>query len=136
MPDDPIVRASIAGTVVFVAVTIGALFVEGLRPLAVAVDLVLFAAGTVAFVVALARAIGRSRVEEITMPGLFFLSGTAPALVRRQLLAAAAVEVVVALVGAGLRPYTSLAFGVLVPVYGLGLAGLWGATRGTYAPRG
>lgn len=136
MTDDPIVRASIAGTAVFVVVTVVALFISGVRPVTVAVDLVLFAAGTVAFVAALARAIGRSRTEEITMAGLFFLSGTAPAPVRRQLLASVAVEVVVALVAAVLRPYTSLAFGVLVPVYGLGLAGLWGATRGTYAPRG
>jgi hypothetical protein len=56
--------------------------------------------------------------------------------VRRHLLASAAVEVVVALLTAGLRPYTGLAFGILVPVYGLGLAGLWGATRGTYEARG
>ena len=136
MSDDPIVRTSIGGTMVFVAVTIVSLFLAGVRPLAVAVDLVLFGAGTVAFVVALARAIGRSRTDEITLPGLFFLSGTAPALVRRQLLASVSVEVGVALVSAGLRPYTGLAFGVLVPVYGLGLAALWGATRGTYAPRG
>jgi hypothetical protein len=113
-----------------------AVFVDGARPVAVAVDLALFAAGTVAFVVALARAIGRSREEQITLPGLFFLSGTAPDGVRRHLLASTAVQTAVALLTAGLRPYTALAFGILVPVFGLGLAGLWGATRGTYAPRG
>jgi hypothetical protein len=113
-----------------------AVLVDSARGGAVAVDLVLFAAGTVAFVVALARGIGRSRTEQVTLPGLFFLSGTAPADVRRQLLASAAVQTGVAFLSAGLRPYTAVAFGILVPVYGLGLAGLWGATRGTYAPRG
>ena len=136
MVDDRIVRASWWGTFAFLGVTLFTMFNHAARSLAVAVDLVLFAAGTVAFVVALARGIGRSRTEQITLPGLFFLSGTAPADVRRQLLASVAVETAVALLSAGLRPYTALAFGILVPVYGLGLAGLWGATRGTYAPRG
>jgi hypothetical protein len=136
MGDDPIVRASWAGTAVFIVTSGVAVGVDGARGVAVAVDLALFLAGTVAFVVALARGIARSRVEQITLPGLFFLSGSAPAGVRRQLLASAAVQVVVAFVTAGARPYTSLAFGILVPVYGLGLAGFWGATRGTYAPRG
>ena len=136
MTDDPIVRASWAGTAVFTIVAVLAVAVEGLRGVAVAVDLALFLAGTVVFVIALARAVGRSRLEQLDLPGLFFLSGSAPPAVRRQLLASAAVEVVVALTTAGLRPYTSLAFGILVPVYGLGLAGLWGATRGTYGARG
>ena len=136
LPRDQIVAASWAGTALFVVTSVTAVLVDGGRGVAVAVDLVLFTAGTVAFVVALARAIARSRVEQITLPGLFFLSGTAPTGVRRQLLASAVVQTVVAFVTALARPYTSLAFGILVPVYGLGLAGLWGATRGTYAPRG
>jgi hypothetical protein len=28
-----------------------------------------------------------------------------------------------------------LAFGILTPLYGLGIAGLWGARHGTFAPR-
>ncbi len=136
MVDDRIVRASWLGTFAFLGVTLLTMFIYAFRGVAVAVDLALFTAGTVAFVVALARAIGRSRTEQITRPGVFFLSGSAPGDVRRQLLASVAVETGVALLSAGLRPYTSLAFGILVPVYGLGLAGLWGATRGTYARRG
>ena len=136
MTEDRIVRASWAGTAVFVVTSVTAVLVEDARPVAVTVALALFVAGTVAFVVALARGIARSRVEEITLPGLFFLSGTAPADVRRHLLGAAITQTVVAFATAGARPYTSLAFGILVPIYGLGLAGLWGATRGTYAPRG
>jgi hypothetical protein len=134
--DDPIVRASWAGTAVFTVVSVLAVVVEGARPVAVAVDLTLFGAGSAVFLAALARAVGRSREEAVTLPGVFFLSGSASAAVRRHLLASLAVEVVVAFAAAGLRPYTSLAFGILVPVYGLALAGLWGATRGRYAPRG
>jgi hypothetical protein len=51
-------------------------------------------------------------------------------------LTSVAVEVVVAFTTAGLRPYTNLAFGILVPIYGLALVGLWGATRGRYEARG
>jgi hypothetical protein len=46
-----------------------------------------------------------------------------------------AVEILVALTTASVRPFTSLAFGVLAPVYGLALAGLWGAQYGTFKPR-
>jgi hypothetical protein len=45
------------------------------------------------------------------------------------------VQVVVALVTAIARPFTGLAFGILVPVFGLGLAGLWGARRGSFPSR-
>jgi hypothetical protein len=31
--------------------------------------------------------------------------------------------------------YSPLAFGILVPVFGLGLCGLWGARYGTFEPR-
>jgi hypothetical protein len=30
------------------------------------------------------------------------------------------------------RPYTSLAFGVLVPLFGLALCGLWSSVGGTF----
>ena len=133
---DPVVRASWAGTAAFVVTSFLAVAVEDLQPVALAVALILFAAGTVVFIVALARAISRSRHELLTLPGVFFLQDSAPADVRRHLLASVAVEVVVAFVTAGLRPYTSLAFGILVPVYGLGLTGLWGAARGRYQARG
>ena len=56
--------------------------------------------------------------------------------VRRQLLGAFGVQVVVALATAAIRPFTGLAFGILVPTYGLGLVGLWGARRGAFPPRG
>lgn len=136
MIDDPIVRASWAGTAVFTVASATAVAVDAARPVAATVSVVLFVAGTVAFLIALARAIGRSRAEAVTVGGVYLLQGSAPPEVRRHLLASAAVQVVVAFTAAGLRPYTSLAFGILAPMYGIGLAGLWGATRGRYQARG
>jgi hypothetical protein len=45
------------------------------------------------------------------------------------------VQIALAVLTASLRPFTPLAFGVLVPVYGLGLMGLWGARHGVFASR-
>ena len=136
MTEDPIVRASLAGTVVLVVVAAAATLAPD--PLAiptVMLDLVLAAAGLVAFVVTLLRAAERSRREAVTLPGIWWLSGTAPRPVRRVLLGALGVQVLVALVTASIRPFTALAFGILVPLYGLGLAGLWAARLGTFPPR-
>lgn len=134
--NDPIVRAAVAGTIVFVVVAGAATAApDALAVPTVVLDLVLAAAGVVAFVVTLLRAAERSRREAVTLPGLWWLSGTAPRPVRRVLLGALGVQVVVALVTASIRPFTALAFGILVPLYGLGLAGLWAARHGTFGPR-
>jgi hypothetical protein len=134
--DDPIVRASLVGTAVFVVVAVvAAVAPDSLAAVAVVVDLVLFAAGCVAFVVTLLRAAARSRTDEISLGGIWWLTGTAPAGVRRALLGAFAVQAVVALATASARPFTGLAFGILVPMYGLGLAGLWGARHGSFPSR-
>jgi hypothetical protein len=45
------------------------------------------------------------------------------------------IQIVVAVATAAARPFTPLAFGILVPLYGLGLAGVWGAAFGTFGPR-
>ena len=34
-----------------------------------------------------------------------------------------------------IRPFTPLAFGILVPMLGLGLIALWGARHGTFPAR-
>jgi len=39
------------------------------------------------------------------------------------------------LVTASVRPFTGLAFGILVPTYGLGLVGLWAVRLGEFPPR-
>lgn len=110
--------------------------VRGLGVVALAVALCLFTAGMVAFFVALLRAVDRSRLEEFGVLGLFFLEGgSAPKPVRRLLLASFLVEALVAFATAAVRPNTSLAFGILVPVYGIALVGLWGARYGHFEAR-
>jgi len=138
-------RASWWGTGLFVA-TAGtaalALTVDAdgslsglLEGVAFAVSVVLFLAGCVLFLAAYARGIARSRTDEVAVTTLFFLAGRVATTVRRSLLGSLGVQVVVALVTAIAHPYTSLAAGALVPMYGLGLCGLWSARHGTFPPR-
>ena len=131
-----IILASRVGTVVFVVTSVAAVIDRDLFGLAaVVVDLVLFLIGCVVFLWAFGVAVGRSRTDAIGIGGLYFLQGSAPRAVQVALLVPFAVQVAVALVTAGLRPFTSLAFGVLVPMFGLAQAGLWGARYGHFGPR-
>jgi hypothetical protein len=132
---DRIVQASWAGTALFTVTAGLAVVARWAAGPALVVAVVLFAAGVAAFVAAYVRAVSRSRTDQIAPMALFFLEGCAPPPVRRQLLGSAAVEVAVALATAAARPNTSLAFGILVPVYGVALAGLWGARHGRFARR-
>ena len=103
-------------------------------PIAV-VSLGLLAIGCWAMLWAFQRALHRSRYELIGVGGLYFLAGCAPRSVRLSMMAALALEVAVALVAALVRPFTASAFGILVPVYALGLSGVWGARHGTFPSR-
>ncbi len=134
------VRASVAGTVTFVVVAVAAaLWPDDLVDLAVAVDLALFAAGCVAFAASYALAVARSRHDELSVAGLWLLAGGPGTEVSRGvrgwLLGSLGVEVVVAVATAWARPYSGLAFGILVPTYGLGLVGLWAVRHGRFPPR-
>lgn len=130
-----IVQASWIGTSALVATAALGVAVEGARPVAAGVALALFAAGTVVFLIALVRMAQRSREDELSIGGVFLLQGSAPSSVRRHLLGAWTVQIGAAFAAAGIRPFTALAFGVLAPVYGIGLAGLWGATHGEFGSR-
>jgi hypothetical protein len=129
-----ICRLAIWATGVFVVASVlAAAWPDTFQPLSVPLDLVLFAAGCGAFLWAYALAIGRSRYETITMGGLFFLGDdVAPPDVTRLLRGAFGVQVVVAVTAAALRPFTALAFSVLVPMLGLGLMALWAARHGRF----
>jgi hypothetical protein len=130
-----IIWASLIGTAVFVVATvIGTVAIDAVI-VTVVTSLLLFVLGAGAFFVAYAKAVGRSRYEAIGMGGLFFLAGSTPRRVQVLLLGSLGIEVVVGFVGASVRIYTPVAFALLVPMYGLGLAGLWGATYGTFPPR-
>ena len=98
-----------------------------------AVGIACFVAGCVAFVWSYAVAIGRSRTEELSVVGIYFLTdGAAPKPVRRRLLLLLVAQCVIVVVAASIRPFTAVAFGVLAPMLGLGLMGLWGALFGEF----
>jgi hypothetical protein len=132
-----LVRANVWATVVFAVVSVAAAVApDPLEYVAVPLDLVLFVVGCAAFLWAYAVAIGRSRYDDLSMAGVFFLADrTAPARVTRSFRLVLAAQVVVAVATAAVRPFTALAFGVLVPMLGLGLMALWGARHGVFPRR-
>lgn len=137
MSEGSILAASRWGTAVFVVAALAAALSPSTvgRP-ALVLDVVLFGAGVAAFAAGYLRGVNRSRHQVVSIGGLYFLTGeVAPPDVRRQLLGALAVQVVVALGTAIARPYTDLAGGVLVPMYGLGLCGLWASRHGRFPKR-
>ena len=139
-----IVRFNCAATVVFgiVAVVAAVSFDDVSRVLVVVVSLALFAVGVAAFLVGYFAAVQRSREEEISVTQLFFMVGSvADVRVKRWMNTCLLVQCAVGLGTALARPSTDgkagsvLAFGVLVPMLGLGLNGLWVSRHGTFGPR-
>jgi hypothetical protein len=137
VPGRRLIQCSLIGTALFTVVSIVEVIVQDwTRPVAVAVDLGLFAIGCTMFLGAYAIAIGRSRTDEIGVASLYFLTNrVAPNPVRVWLLGAFAVQCVVAVTAASVRPFTAAAFAVLVPMFGLGVNGVWAARHGTFGPR-
>jgi hypothetical protein len=135
-----IIRLSLAGTALFTVTAVAGAISEGfLRNTAAVVAFALFAVGIVAFFGAYARAVSRSRFETISVAGLYLMMGSTPRPVQIRLLGSLAVEVVVAVITsvatASVRPFTPLAFGFLVPMFGLACCGLWAAYHGVFPDR-
>lgn len=131
-----LLKASWAGTVAFaVANLLGVVAIDLFAPVVVVLSVVMFTVGTVLFFVAYARAVGRSRAETLGVGGIYFLSGSAPANVRRGFMTSFASQCLIVVVVIALRPFTSLVLGALAPVYGLGCSGVWGARYGWFPPR-
>ncbi|MBU6215776.1 MAG: hypothetical protein KGR17_04150 [Acidobacteria bacterium] len=136
VPGRWIVRTSLASTAVLAVVTaLAAAWPDTFVLVFFVVALGCFVGGCALFIVDVLFAAGRSRTVEIGIGGLFFLAGSAPSSVRTPLLASLAVQVVVVVAGAAVRPFTPLAFGTLAPILGLGWCGLWGARHGVFPPR-
>jgi len=142
---DVIVRLNIAGTLVFVATSTAAavLFTTGWQWIGAITALTLFLVGIAAFLWSFWNAVQRSRGEQVAVTQLYFLAGgVAPSPVRRIMLSLLFVQCVAGLATALARPNqtdgspgTSLALGVLVPVFGFGLNGLWAAFHGRFDER-
>lgn len=132
-----LVNAAFVGTGLLVGTSVAAALAPDTFGIVHAVlSCLLFAVGTGALLWAYALGISRSRADLVTIGGLFFLSGqTAPATVRRPLRVALAVEIVAVVAAALARPYTEVAFGILAPMYALGLMGWWGGRHGSFPQR-
>lgn len=143
---DGLVRFGVVGTAAFVvAIAIGLPLRDerAAQVLVGVVSMVLFAIGAATCLWAYISALERSRHDEIGVANLFLLTGpTAPSPVRRTLTIALVVQVVVALAAAivgalGLsgNEVNAMAFGILVPMFGLGVNGLWAARFGRFGRR-
>jgi hypothetical protein len=142
---DVIVKANIVGTMVFAitAALAAAVFDNTTRWIAAITVMVLFAIGVFAFLWGYYNAVQRSRADEIGVAQLYLLTGdVAPKSLRRTMNLTLLTQVVVALVTALSRPRgpgggegSSLALGVLVPMFGLAMNGLWAAYHGRFPPR-
>jgi hypothetical protein len=131
-----VIRLNTIVTAAFVVVeAAGVIAPDPLGIAAAAVSCTMFVAGIVTFLWAYAIGVHRSRLEQVTLPALFLLVGSAPAHVARRLRGLLAIQVVVAVVAASVRPFTNLAFGILAPMFGLGMMALWAARHGTFEPR-
>ena len=150
MPDTPgsrrIIVASWIGTGLLTITAVPtAIDPDRFAVAAVLVALGLFAAGVIVFGWAYLVAISRSRRDLIGMGGLFFLAGSAPRPVQRQLIGSFVAQIVVGVATASVwfiaadrfakATVNPLAFGLMAPMYGLGLMGLWAAQYGTFPPR-
>jgi len=135
-PGPQIHRLDLIATLIFVVFAVAAAALPGPLRIAFAVySTVLFAIGVLAFLGAYGKAIGRSRTDKLSIPGIFGLSGTAAKSVQRRFHLLTVVQTVVAVATSAIHPFTAQAFGILVPMLGLGLAGWWGASHGDFPPR-
>jgi hypothetical protein len=141
-----VIRLDLAGTAAFLAALSVAVTLRTHRFaqfLIGGVSMVLFAIGVTTTLWAYTRALDRSRVEEVGVANLYLLtSETAPKLVKRLMSAALIIQIVAAMAGAWIGvvgldkgQLNALAFGVLVPMFGIGMNGVWAARHGSYGPR-
>lgn len=118
-----------------VAVTVAFFGSDDIRNAVAVGCTVVFAIGAVLFTWAFFIAAGRSRSEELTVAGAFFLAGSVEAPVRRWAFGALLAQTVVGIAGASADPYTTMAFGILVPMYGLGVIAFLGSAHGAFRLR-
>jgi hypothetical protein len=141
---DVIILANAIGTAAFAitAATAAIVFTTSAQWVGAITAMSLFAVGVFAFLWSFWNVVQRSREELIGVTQVYLLIGSpTPSRVRLRMLGLLAVQILVALVTALSRTETadgragsSLALGVLVPMFGLGLNGLWAAYHGTFPP--
>lgn len=138
-----LVRINILGTGAFVvsAIVAAVVFTPIVRAIGVIVALLLFAVGVACFIWGYFTAVQRSRYDNISVTSLFLLLGEVSSIkIRRLMNGCLIMQGLVGLITALTRTSTdgrsgsTLAFGVLVPLFGLGLNGLWSSRHGSFSP--
>ena len=136
-PGQPLLRLAWQSTLALAVVaTFGLMAPESSGPFVVTACLTMFVLGLLLFVFGLMYGLRRSRVEAVTVAGLFLLQNSAPRSIRRQFAWLTITQLVVALIAAALRPYTDIAFLILAPMLPVGSAALWSAQHGFFPERG
>lgn len=80
--------------------------------------------------------IQRSRVDDVSLAGLLAVDKSfVPKLARNSIWVANASQIAIAFTAAILRPFTEQAFALLVPMFGIGVATLWGSRFARFHPR-
>ena len=139
-----ILRANeiLTGLFVLTAVLAVVFFENPWKVVAATVALVCFSLGVVVFLWGYWTAVQRSRYDNIAVASMYFLTDNcAPKALARRMNILLTVQVVASVVTALMRsstdgkPGSTLAFGILVPVLGLGLNGLWASLHGEFSPR-
>lgn len=126
--------ADLAGTAALAVVTVLAAVsdADAVVLLGLVVALVLFVGGSVAWGIGFLRAVGRSRSEQIDLAGLFYLTGSAPEEARTWFLRTWFAQIAIAVLAVAVsRP----PFGVMAPVWGIGLITWWASRHATFPPR-
>lgn len=136
-------RMNILGTGLFVisASSAAVIFTPTFRTLGTVVAVGLFAVGVAAFIWGYFTAVQRSRYAEISVASLFFLLGDVASrkvrwLMNGCLIMQGSCGLITALARTSTdgRSGSTLAFGVLVPLFGIGLNGLWASRHGSFSP--
>jgi len=139
-----LVRINVICTGLFVAsaTTAAVVFTPVFRTLGVVVAVALFAVGVAAFIWGYFTAVQRSRYENIAVASLFLLLGDVAGnkvrwLMNGCLIIQGSCGLITALARTSTdgRSGSTLAFGVLVPLFGVGLNGLWASRHGSFSPR-
>ena len=144
-PGERVVQTNLVLTGVFAvtAAYAAAVFDTTAQWVGAATAMTLFAIGVFTFLWSYWLAVQRSRANEIAVSQLYLLLGPAiPGHVKRTMLGLLGMQFVIALAttlarpdGPDGSPGSSLAVGVLVPMLGFGLNGLWAARHGEFAVR-
>ena len=118
-----------------IAVTIAFFGSDSVRNIVAIACSAVFVAGAALFTWAFTIAAGRSRMEELTVGGAFFLAGSVEKPDRRWAYGYLTAQTLIGFAGAAADPYTTMAFGVLVPMFGLGVIAFLGSAHGAFRQR-